>query len=123
MGRGVRCAEGRDLRPAAILRCMSKSLATRTTRATHKEFVGENLVAARLAIGLTQAALARELKIASNKLNQWEKGLYYPDPWLLKQLCEDHGFTMDWFYRRSRASVSAALAADLKRVIEEAEAA
>jgi DNA-binding transcriptional regulator YiaG len=121
-GDAIRCAEGRTLAPVATLYRMSKPLSARNTRATHKEFVGENLVTARLALRRSQAALARELKIAPNKLNQWEKGLYYPDPWLLKQLCEDHGFTMDWFYRRLRASVSAELAADLKRVMEGAEA-
>lgn len=102
---------------------MPQSLQSRIVRATFKEFVGQNLADARRALGLTQAQMARELKIAPNKLNQWEAGVHFPDPWLLRQLCEDHGLTMDWFYRRVLAGVSVSLAADLRRVMEEAEAA
>lgn len=95
---------------------MAKTSESRITAATHKEAIGQNLILAREALKMKQVDLARELGIASNKLNQWEQGLYYPDPWLLKKLCDDHGFTMDWFYRGVRAGVSAERAADLRRV-------
>jgi DNA-binding transcriptional regulator YiaG len=122
-GDGVRGAEQRQPEQPVILDAMAMSLEARTKRANHKEFVGQNLVDARKAVGLKQAQLARKLGITPNKLNQWEAGLYYPDPWLLKQLCEDYGFTMDWFYRRIRAGVSSERVDDLRRVEEEAEAA
>jgi transcriptional regulator with XRE-family HTH domain len=88
----------------------------RIAKSDHKVFVGRNLALARTALGKSQAALARDLGIASNKLNQWEAGLYYPDPFLLLQVCDDHGFTMDWFYRGVLAGVAEQRAADLRRV-------
>lgn len=103
----------------AKIRPMSRTTAARIATATYKEFVGQNLIDARKSLGWKQAKLARELGIATNKLNQWEKGLYYPDPWLIKKFCEDYGFTMDWFYRRIRAGVSAERVDGLKRVAEE----
>ena len=53
--------------------------------------------------------------IGSNRLNQWERGLYYPDPWFLKNVADDWGFTMDYFYRGARGGVSDERAADLRR--------
>jgi transcriptional regulator with XRE-family HTH domain len=95
---------------------MAKTPESRIIASTHKEAVGQNLTKARMALGKIQIELARELGIKSNKLNQWEQGIYYPDPWILKRLCEDHGFTMDWFYRGVRSGVSVERADDLKRV-------
>lgn len=96
---------------------MAKSVQDRVVASSHKEFVGDQLRLAREALGLSQAALARQYGMkASNKLNQWERGLYYPEPWFMKRLCDDYGFTMDWFYRGMKAGVSAERAADLRRV-------
>src|SRR5882757_9853263 len=82
-----------------ILGPVPKSPETRAALSTHKEFVGQNLTDARKAIRWSQAKLAKEWGIGQPRVNQWEAGLYYPDPWLLVKFCEDHGFTMDWFYR------------------------
>lgn len=80
--------------------------------------VGRNLALAREALGRTQSQLAREYAdfgITPPKLNQWEAGLHYPDPFFLAQLCDDYGFTMDWFYRGLKAGVSVERAADLRQ--------
>jgi len=82
----------------------------------HKRFVGEQLSHARSAMGLGQAELGRKYGIAQNKLNQWEAGLYYPDPRFLAQLSQDYGWTMDYFYRGAMDGVSVARAGDLQRV-------
>lgn len=102
---------------------MAKTPEQRNIASTHKEFVGQNLAEARRAIGKKQIEMAAELGIAPNKLNQWESGLYYPDPWLLTRICDEYGFTMDWFYRRNRAGVAAGRADDLRRVEAESAAA
>lgn len=114
--RSVKSSEAPKGVLADNLTSMAKTPEIRMIAATHKEAVGQNLAKARMALGMIQAELARELGIKPNKLNQWEQGLYYPDPWLLKTLCDEYGFTMDWFYRGNRAGVSAARAADLRRV-------
>lgn len=89
----------------------------RMKKADHKAFVGANLALARTAIGASLTAWTRRYGLGNGpaRLSQWEKGLYYPDPWFLKQLCDDYGFTMDWFYRGIRAGVSAELADGLRQ--------
>jgi transcriptional regulator with XRE-family HTH domain len=81
-----------------------------------KRNVGANLALARESLGRRQNAFARDYGIPANRWNQWEAGLYYPDPFVLVQICKDHGFTMDWFYRGVMAGVSVERAAGLRRV-------
>lgn len=112
-----RHSESPEAVAARYVSAMPKTPDQQLTVSLHKEFVGRQLMLAREALGMTHAALAREYGMkASNRLNQWEAGHYYPDPWFLKQLCDDKGFTMDWFYRGLKAGVSDARAADLRRV-------
>jgi len=99
---------------------MGKRASTKIAITAYKEFVGQNLIDARKSLGWSQARFARELGVSGNQLNQWEKGLYYPNPWYIKRFCDNHSFTMDWFYRRIRAGVSAERADDLRQVMEEA---
>jgi DNA-binding transcriptional regulator YiaG len=95
---------------------MAKSIDQKLAASKHKQFVGQQLMLAREAIGHSQTSLAREYGMkAPNKLNQWERGLYYPDPWFLKMFADDYGFTTDYFYRGVRAGVSAERADDLRR--------
>lgn len=90
----------------------------------HKEFVGHNLMIAREALQATQAQWTRDYALGSaSKINQWERGKYYPNPWFLIRLCADHGLTMDWFYRGQRAGVASSVAADLRRAEAEISAA
>jgi len=98
---------------------MAKTARDKIKASEHKEFVGRHLMLAREAVGLTQARLARAYGMEPNKLNQWERGLYYPEPWFLSRLCDDYGFTTDWFYRGVMAGVSAERADDLRRAAEE----
>ena len=104
---------------ARYLRAMAKTARARLNASNHKEFVGTQLAIARTSLGFSQAALARKYDMKPNKLNQWERGLYYPEPWFMKQFCDDFGFTMDWFFRGMKAGVSAERADDLRRVEEE----
>lgn len=102
---------------------MGKSASQKIAASERKARVGENIVLARESLGMTQAEFARQYHMASNLLNQWEAGLYYPDPIFLMQLCDDYGFTMDWFYRGILAGVSSERAAGLRRVsVEKPEA-
>jgi transcriptional regulator with XRE-family HTH domain len=99
----------------------AKSPEDRMNSALHKEAVGENLAKARASLKITQSAFGKRYGIAQNKLNQWESGKYYPDPWFLKKLCEDYGFTTDWFYRGVMAGVSDERADGLRQLAEASE--
>lgn len=81
-----------------------------------KRQIGENLALAREAVGASQADWVRQYHLNPAKISEWERGKYYPDPAFLVRLCDDYGFTMDWFYRRLKAGVSSARAADLRSV-------
>jgi transcriptional regulator with XRE-family HTH domain len=96
-----------------------KTPGDRVRSSQYKEFIGHQLMLAREAVGLTQAKMARKYEMSPNKLNQWERGLYYPDPWFLKSFCNDYGFTTDWFYRGLKGGVSSERADDLRRAEEE----
>ena len=92
----------------------------RLDESDHRRQVGERLVLAREAVGKRQVDWAREYGLPTHsKLANWEAGTHYPSPWFLAQVCEDYGFTMDWFYRGVRAGVSAARADDLRRAMTE----
>lgn len=82
----------------------------------HKRLVAESLALARESLGKGQKAFAAKYGITPNRWNQWEAGIYYPDPYVLVQICRDYGFTMDWFYRQAMAGVSDERADDLRRV-------
>lgn len=112
----IRQSDCPDASGGAYHRRVTKTAMDKIAASRHKEFVGRQLVLAREAIGRTQTQLAREFGMkASNKLNQWERGLYYPEPWFLKQLSDHYGFTMDFFYRGVRAGVSSERVDDLRR--------
>lgn len=103
---------------------MPKTLEEKILASAHKEFVGQQLKAALAAINKDQTAISKQYHLGkSNRLNQWLSGLYYPDPYFLKEFCSDYGFTMDFFYRGIKAGVSSERVDDLRRVEEEAGAA
>ena len=83
----------------------------------HKAEVGKNLRLARESLGISQAKMARNYGFAANRLNQWEAGIYYPDPYFLSSFCRDFGFSMDWFYRGQMGAVSASRVDDLRAAI------
>ncbi len=49
--------------------------------------IGENLKAARKAIGLTQTDVAAQLGVANTTLSNWENGVSRPDVDNLRRLC------------------------------------
>lgn len=104
---------------AATLLRMAKTPQQLISASDFKRRVGESLILARESLGQAQAPFARTYGLAPNKLNQWEAGLYYPDPQFLIRLCADWGFTMDWFYRRVLAGVSVERADGLRQVASE----
>ena len=79
----------------------------------HRIFVAQKIIRAREALGLSQAEMARRLKISSSHLANWEAGRHYPDVWKLAALCDDSGLTMDWFYRGVWGGVASHLTAAL----------
>jgi transcriptional regulator with XRE-family HTH domain len=90
--------------------------------ADHRRFVGENIALARSAVGKRQIDWARAYPTwitSPGKLANWENGDHYPPPVFLARLCDDYGFTMDWFYRRRLAGVSAELADGLRQAVAE----
>ena len=90
--------------------------ASRMKEADHKVFVGGNLRLAREALGKSPSQLTKEYGLRNqSKLHNWETGVNYPNLWFLIKLCDDYGFTLDWFLRRRRVGVSAELAENLKR--------
>lgn len=106
-----------------IIVAVAKTPEQQIAASDHKIQVGRNLALARESLGRKQAPFAREFGTAANKWNQWEAGIYYPDPRVLTRLCDDYGFTMDWFYRGKLAGVSDERAAGLRRVVGEKTAA
>lgn len=56
-----------------------------STRDPHAVAVGRRLAVARKAAGLTQAELARRLKVSASKLSNWENGInFLPGPYVAK---------------------------------------
>lgn len=86
-----------------------------------KRRVGRNLAVFRESLGWSQADMVREyryLGLSPPKLSQWESGQYYPDPYFLVTLCNEHGVSTDWFYRSVLAGVATGVAGGLRRVAQ-----
>lgn len=67
--------------------------------ARHRQLVGRRLKTAIQALGLTQAAVARDFEASSQKLGNWIRGDHYPDPWFVARFCDRYGITTDYLYR------------------------
>lgn len=114
----VRSSERRERGRRSNVPRMAKGEADRQAASALKHKVGARLALARESIGLTQSQLAKEycrIGVTPPKLNQWEGGKYYPEAFFLVCFCDDYGFTMDWFYRGTRAGVSSERADGLRR--------
>lgn len=64
-----------------------------------KRQVGERLYAVRWEIDTNRSRLAQRYGQRHTTWEKWEKGETYPDPFVMQQLCADHGITMDYLYR------------------------
>jgi transcriptional regulator with XRE-family HTH domain len=56
------------------------------------------LKAARLALGLSQRKIAKELGVAANRWNQWETGQHDPSILTMVALKLRYDITLDWIY-------------------------
>lgn len=81
--------------------------------ARHKQLVGRRLRSAIESLGMSQAQVAREMAVSSQKLNNWLRGDNYPDEWFVYRFCTRYGITTDWLYRGVVAGVPQALAGAL----------
>lgn len=60
-----------------------------------KETVSANILALRLASGMTQAELAEKLNYSDKAVSKWEHGEALPDIGTLAEICKLFGITMD----------------------------
>lgn len=74
-----------------------------------KRRVGENLRLTRLALDLSQEALAVELGLAKEQRStyqNWEAGVRLIDPLYAIELAEKFALSLDWIYRGQMATLS-----------------
>lgn len=64
-----------------------------------QRMVGNRLQMTRLALGKSQADLARVLLISPQRWNNYERGARPIDIEFAIRLCERFGLTLDWLYR------------------------
>lgn len=60
-----------------------------------KENLAENLVRYRKSFNLTQAELAEKLNYSDKAVSKWERGESFPDLYVLKQIADFYGVTID----------------------------
>ena len=77
--------------------------------------IGARLRAARVALGLSQAELARGIGVRPNTYNQWESGKRLVDPLVAADICDRFGITMDWIYRGSTLGLPQSLLTKITR--------
>ena len=67
------------------------------------------------ALGLTQAKAALELGVSKQRMNNWVKGVAYPDTYSLYKLCRTRGADFNYVLLGDWAALSARVAAQLER--------
>ncbi len=68
------------------------------TEEQRKKVVADNLVKFRKAKGLTQAELAERLNYSDKSISKWERGEGFPDIFILKEMAEFYGVSIDDFF-------------------------
>lgn len=61
-----------------------------------KRIVAENITALRTAAGMTQAVLGEKLNYSDKSVSKWERGESLPDAYVLKNIAELFGVTVDY---------------------------
>lgn len=61
-----------------------------------KRTVADNITALRVAAGLTQADLGEKLNYSDKSVSKWERAASLPDAYVLKQMSEIFGVTVDY---------------------------
>ena len=72
--------------------------------------VGHRLRLSRLALGMTAAALCRDIDVNRQTYSQWENGIRLLDVLAAIRLKKRHGVTLDWLYDGDWARLPARLA-------------
>ena len=85
------------------------------TATEHREMVGRNIMLAREALGLRPTEFARRVQLKPPALWNMETGAAYPNPLTIVRMCEEFGFTADWFLRGLRAGLPHDLASKLQQ--------
>ncbi len=60
-----------------------------------KQNLAENLIRYRKSLSLTQAELAEKLSYSDKAVSKWERGESFPDLYVLKQIADFYGVTID----------------------------
>lgn len=89
--------------------------------ARHRQLVGRRIKTAIQALGITQAAVGRDLDTSTQKLNNWIRGDNYPDPLWIARFCDRYGITTDHLYRGVIPGISGQALAGALFAAEEAE--
>lgn len=82
--------------------------------------LGPRIKRLRESMGLSQAALARELGVGPGRINHWETGDNQPSLEMLAKLSELGGVTTDWLVRGETLGLSLEAARRLG-IIEQAD--
>lgn len=61
-----------------------------------KATVASNLIRLRLSVGMTQAELGEKINYSDKSISKWERGDAVPDAYVLKQIAEIFGVTVDY---------------------------
>ena len=61
-----------------------------------RAIVADNLIRLRIAAGLTQAELGERLNYSDKSVSKWERGDAVPDVFVMKQIADIYGVTVDY---------------------------
>jgi DNA-binding XRE family transcriptional regulator len=79
------------------------------------EAIGKRLALLRDGLGITQAELCRQIKCATNRWNQYERGDRQITLAVANRLADEYGASLDWIYRDERGTLSQTLYRKLYR--------
>lgn len=69
-----------------------------------KKIVAENIIKVRTSLNLTQAQLGEELNYSDKSVSKWERGESIPDVYVLKQIADRAGVSLDYLVTRHDAA-------------------
>lgn len=74
-----------------------------------KENLAQNLIRYRKSVNLTQAELAEKLNYSDKAVSKWERGESFPDLYVLKQIADFYGVTIDTLIDEPKEPVKTAV--------------
>jgi transcriptional regulator with XRE-family HTH domain len=63
--------------------------------------IGQRLKDARIALGFSQKELYNRLGVGASTWHNWETGKRTPDPFVMVELLDLYGISLDWIYAGS----------------------